>query len=76
MVNSEGRCAPGVGKLKAAKGKSTPCESFRALFLIAIIDQMFQSTACNAIHQSKKRGEMDNFGDGKNRGDNVAAADA
>ena len=45
----------GVGKLNAAKAKSTTLRNVFARYSDCILAQMFQSTACNAIHSIEQR---------------------
>ena len=45
----------GVGKLNAAKAKSTTLRNVFARYSDCILAQMFQSTACNAIHSVEQR---------------------
>ena len=44
-----------VGKLEAAKTKSTSLRSVFARYADCMLAQMFQSTACNAIHSIEQR---------------------
>ena len=44
-----------VGKLNAAKAKSTTLRNVFARYSDCILAQMFQSTACNAIHSAEQR---------------------
>jgi CRP-like cAMP-binding protein len=44
-----------VGKLNAAKAKSTTLRNVFARYSDCILAQMFQSTACNAIHSIEQR---------------------
>ena len=44
-----------VGKLNAAKAKSTTLRNVFARYSDCILAQMFQSTACNAIHSVEQR---------------------
>jgi hypothetical protein len=44
-----------VGKLNAAKAKSTTLRNVFARYSDCLLAQMFQSTACNAIHSVEQR---------------------
>lgn len=65
-----------VGKLNAAKAKSTTLRNVFARYSDCILAQMSQSTACNAIHSVEQRMAKWIFGDGKNRGRQCRDADA
>src|ERR1700752_2935077 len=44
-----------VAALEAAKGKSTPLRHYLARYADCLLAQIFQTTACNAIHSTEQR---------------------
>ena len=54
-----------ISKLEAAKANSPSMRNIFARYADCMLAQVFQSTACNAIHSIEQRtAEMDHLGDG------------